>query len=91
MCIRDSHSLLMKAAGHLRLPHRGKHHLGVPQEAIDGLRIQNALIDARIAVSYTQLPVIPLATGNLLSLPPKVVTVQVSYPLARQARKYLRR
>ena len=34
------------------------------------------------------MPVIPLATGNLLSLPPKVVTVQVSYPLARQARKY---
>ena len=30
------------------------------------------------------MPVIPLATGNLLSLPPKVVTVQVSYPLARQ-------
>ena len=34
------------------------------------------------------MPVIPLATGNLLSLPPKVVTVQVSYPLARQARNY---
>ena len=42
------HSLLVEAAGHLRLPHRGKHHLGVPQEAIDGLRIQNALIDALI-------------------------------------------
>ena len=35
------------------------------------------------------MPVIPLATGNLLSLPPKVVTVQVSYPLARQALDHL--
>ena len=34
------------------------------------------------------MPVMPLAASRLLSLPPKVVTVRVSYPLARQARKY---